>query len=110
MRLGSRLNRSGPKPMRPNTSPVVAKVSATGMPASSSTKKLTSITMASTSLSGIGAASPCKEILDRLRQRLQEQQGEADGDESLEQIAGGNAAGIGGPFTDNPGLHHIGPG
>ena len=41
---------------------------------------------------------------DRLRQRLQEQKREADRDQRLDDVAIFNAAGIGGPLADRPGL------
>ena len=54
-------------------------------------------------------SSPRQEILDRLRQRLHEQQGEPDGNQAFENIAAGNAAGIGGALADAPGLQRRRP-
>src|SRR5215216_7689449 len=103
MRLGSRLNSSGPKPIYPNTRPAVASVDPTGMPPSSNTKNATSISSASNSLNGM--RPPPREIAaDALRQRLQEEQRESDRDHGFENVARRNAAGIGRAFADRPGL------
>src|SRR5215216_2195406 len=106
MRLGSRLNSSGPKPMYPNTRPAVASVSATGMPPSSNTKNATSISSASNSLNGM-RPPPCEIAADALCERLQEEQREAYRNHGFQEVARGNAAGIGRAFAHGPGLHHV---
>src|SRR5690606_14846838 len=119
MRAGSRLNSSEPKPSQPQKKPLIARVSATGIPSASRTKKEAMEDRAGISFSGMferlvwlgGGRNHATEKRNQRPQgggqALHQQQQEAERDHRFENEAIRQPAGIGRFLADQVGLHHI---